>query len=81
MATKQEIDDVVKAHTDALEKQIADLTARVDSLAVGPVYAGHQFEGIVKMLPKVHKHLAGDQGDDKKTHRSIVESIFNKVSK
>jgi hypothetical protein len=81
MATKKEIDDVVKAHTDALEKQIADLTARVDSLAIGPAYAGHTFEGVVKMLPKVHKHLAGDQEDDKLKLRKLVENIFNKVNK
>lgn len=80
MASKEEIDAVVKARTDVLEKQLKDLTARLDALAVGPAYAGHNFEGIVKMLPKVHKHLAGDQTEDSLKLRKLIENIYNKVT-
>lgn len=81
MATKKEIDDVVKAHTDVLETKIEELETKLDSLAYGPAYAGHTFEGLVKVLPKIYGHVAGPHGDEKLKLRQLVESIYNKVNK
>lgn len=79
MASKKEIEDVVKESTDPIEAKIDALTVRLDSLAVGSSYMGHQFDGVIPVMKDLDRHVSGAQNDDNRTLRSIVESIFNKV--
>lgn len=80
MATKKEIEDVVATRTASLEKKIDTLTADLRTLATGGTFQGHAWPGLIQGITAIRRHLAGDQGDDKKTLRSIVEAISNRVS-
>lgn len=79
MATKKEIDDLVSARTAPLEKKIDALTAELRTIATGGTFQGHAWPGLIQSVTAIRRHLAGDQADDSKTLRSVVEAIFNKV--
>jgi len=81
MATKAEIETVVKDNTASLEAKIDTLEAKLDAVVYGPKYEGNDFDGLLKWFPRLYKHLGGEQSDDKLPLRKIVENIYNKVNK
>jgi len=46
-----------EAKIDNLARAVADLTARVDALAVGPTYQGHATGGVVPTVERIARHL------------------------
>lgn len=79
MATKKELEDVVAARTLHLEEKLDELTAELRTIATGGTYQGHTWPGLIQSVTAIRRHLAGDQADELKTLRSIVETIRNKV--
>jgi hypothetical protein len=82
--TEQEALVVTKDDEKAIEaivegvvaRKVAHLELLIDALAIGEHYKGHP-----SVLKRIHTHLAGTQGDDVKTLRSVVENVFNKVAR
>lgn len=72
-------DEIKKVVSEIVIPGFDGVNGRVDSIAYGPSYAGHKFDGLVKMLPLIHRHLAGDQADDKTKLRQLLEKVYNQT--